>query len=170
MAKMGLGTWIFRSMIEEPLSLSLLANFPNLLASNHTVTSPYDRNYNCIAYAASVSNQWWWPVKAPGVYWPLPDFMEETVECFIAAYESIGFSVCESGTLDSGVEKIAIYADALGKPTHAARQLGDGSWTSKLGRSQDIRHSDPGALYGKAGYGLGYGEVSVFMGRALHKS
>jgi hypothetical protein len=40
--------------------------------------------------------------------------------------------------LKEGYERIALYASADGVPTHAARQLRDGRWTSKLGRCEDI--------------------------------
>ena len=36
--------------------------------------------------------------------------------------------------------KIAIYAHDDGQPTHAARQLPDGRWTSKMGHLEDIEH------------------------------
>jgi hypothetical protein len=41
--------------------------------------------------------------------------------------------------------------DAQGSPTHAARQLDNGRWTSKLGELEDIEHSLrdlEGAAYG----------------------
>jgi hypothetical protein len=34
-----------------------------------------------------------------------------------------------------------LFADADGTPSHAARQLRDGTWTSKLGMSEDIQHA-----------------------------
>jgi hypothetical protein len=36
-----------------------------------------------------------------------------------------------------------LYATADGVPTHAARHLPDGQWTSKLGRWEDIEHRLP---------------------------
>jgi hypothetical protein len=42
--------------------------------------------------------------------------------------------------LEPGSEKIAVFANAKGVPTHAARQLASGFWTSKLGVSEDIEH------------------------------
>jgi hypothetical protein len=48
--------------------------------------------------------------------------------------------------------KVAIYASG-GELTHAARQLPDGQWTSKLGDLEDIEHDTLEALkceeYGK---------------------
>ena len=57
--------------------------------------------------------------------------------------------------------KVALYADEWGGWTHAARQLADGWWTSKLGPAEDILHRTPSALVGVV-----YGEVREFMKRA----
>ena len=93
--------------------------------------------------------------------------MEETLACFTAAYNSLGYMVCNDETYEDGVEKVAVYADDFGKPTHAARQLDAGFWTSKLGRGHDIRHSSLSALEGKPGLGKGYGTVALIMARAV---
>ena len=54
----------------------------------------------------------------------------------------------------------ALYTDAQGTPTHAARQLESGDWTSKLGKSVDIRHSTLAALGGEM-----YGRVAFLLRR-----
>ncbi|MCG8587287.1 MAG: hypothetical protein MI757_21490 [Pirellulales bacterium] len=46
--------------------------------------------------------------------------------------------------------------------THAARQLPDGRWTSKLGKAEDIEHDSANDVAG----GL-YGEVVEFMKRPV---
>jgi hypothetical protein len=55
-------------------------------------------------------------------------------------------------SLEVGIEKVALFENASGKPTHAARQLRSGAWTSKLGKNIDIEHLDAddveGPLYG----------------------
>lgn len=56
-----------------------------------------------------------------------------TLDAFIQAFQSIGYEVCASDNLEAGFQKLAIYADYTGKLTHAARQLLNGKWTSKLG-------------------------------------
>ena len=59
--------------------------------------------------------------------------------------------MCPAADLEPGVEKIALYANAVGKPTHGARQLANGRWTSKLGKREDIEHALhdlEGELYG----------------------
>lgn len=71
-----------------------------------------------------------------------------------AAFKSRGFAECFDGTLESGFEKVALYGSAF-MSTHAARQLPDGRWTSKLGKAEDIAHDTPddvtGGLYGEVG-------------------
>jgi hypothetical protein len=54
--------------------------------------------------------------------------------------------------LETGFEKIALFANADGTPTHLARQITNGRWSSKLGTLQDIEHdllAVCGAEYGK---------------------
>jgi hypothetical protein len=48
-----------------------------------------------------------------------------------------------------------------GEPTHAARQLPNGKWTSKLGRWQDIEHELDGLV------GEMYGTVKQILKRAI---
>jgi hypothetical protein len=87
-----------------------------------------------------------------------------TVAGFITGYTSIGYVSCNDGTLEPGVEKIALYAK-LGQfgtmiPTHAAYQLDNGNWTSKLGDFEDIEHIGVDKLEGPQ-----YGNVVHYMGR-----
>jgi hypothetical protein len=69
--------------------------------------------------------------------------------------------VCGQADLEPGFEKIAPFADADGLPTHAARQLPGGRWTSKLGELEDIEH-DLNDVAGTA-----YGTVVQIMKRPL---
>lgn len=48
--------------------------------------------------------------------------------------------------LEEGLVKVAIYADEEDIPQHAARQLADGRWVSKLGDLEDIEHTTLDAL------------------------
>jgi hypothetical protein len=128
--------------------------FPLLSRLNCAKTSEADPEYNCIAHAADDQSQYWWPDQDGDGYWPQGIARAETIEAFIAAFGAIGYIPDPSNdpSLDAGVEKVAIYA--LGdEPTHAAKQLSDGRWTSKLGAQEDISH-DWGALdgpcYGRA--------------------
>jgi hypothetical protein len=67
--------------------------------------------------------------------------------------------------LEHGVEKVAIYVDCDGVPTHAARQLADGTWTSKLGEWEDIQHDTLEAMEDREDLGLGYGKVGLLLRR-----
>ncbi len=51
--------------------------------------------------------------------------------------------------MEGGVTKVAIYGDIDADSwTHAARQLPNGKWTSKLGDFEDIEHDTPEGLVG----------------------
>jgi len=103
--------------------------------------SPRDPEYNCFAWAARDSERWWDPPgTADWAYWPhdLPTW--ETLENYKRLYELEGFQGCDDATLSEGVEKIALFVGPDGAPSHAARQLPTGRWTSKLGKGIDLEH------------------------------
>jgi hypothetical protein len=76
------------------------------------------------------------------------------------AFLSLGYEDCDDGSLESDYEKVALYGTTLFY-THAARQLSNGRWTSKLGRAEDIEHDTADDVAG----GL-YGKVAQFIKRA----
>lgn len=129
------------------------SDFPNLQPDNHELTSGSTIEYNCIAWAAGDTEKWWWPDQMGVGYWPPSAPRQETRLAFILAYGTLGYVPCNDGGVEAGFEKIAIYEDASG-PTHAARQIADGRWTSKLGQFEDIVHVVPecleGPCYGRA--------------------
>ncbi len=64
---------------------------------------------------------------------------ETSLPAFVSAFGQLGFQLCSDEGLDPECEKVAIFArDNV--PTHAARQLPAGTWTSKLGESVDVEH------------------------------
>lgn len=78
--------------------------------------------------------------------------MEETLDAFAAAFATLGYAPCSDERPEHGFEKIALFA-AAGLPTHAARQLPGGRWTSKLGLREDVEHdlhAVAGEVYGTA--------------------
>ncbi|MBM4109328.1 MAG: hypothetical protein FJ255_11080 [Phycisphaerae bacterium] len=143
----------------QDLVRAMQVPFPNLTEANSRPTSPYDEGYNCIAWAAEDTYYWWWPDPMGQHYWPPGVQREETIEAFVQAYGLRGYSERSDATLERSKQKIAIYADGNDKPTHAARQLHDGWWASKLGPQIDIEH-EFGALDGPA-----YGTVAVILAR-----
>jgi len=115
--------------------------FPRLGQSGYQITSPADADYNCVAWAAGENRQWWWPgPDHEREYWSAGAAREATLVAFQAAFALLGYAVCASTDAEAGFEKIAVYADAQGKPRHAARQVVSGRWTSKLGRGPDIEY------------------------------
>jgi hypothetical protein len=102
-----------------------------------------------------------------GVYWPAGVERAETLEAFVAAFQSIGYVPCDGTEYREGFEKIVIYASAQGVPSHAARQLPGGRWTSKLGESEDIEHRSLQDVASGDDCDLGYGTAVRFLMRPV---
>lgn len=143
-------------MVSEPEDI-----FPGLQGSGYQITSPKDDTYNCIAWAAGDTGTWWWPNPGPKQFWPAGARAEESLAAFQEAFATLGYSTCSGEELESDYEKIALFADAQGFPLHAAGQLPNGRWTSKLGELEDIEH----ALRNLEG--VEYGSVVVILNRPL---
>jgi len=89
--------------------------------------------------------------RSPGVYaWGV----------ITEAFQTLGYEPCGDADLEPDVEKVAVYADDNGSPTHAARQLVTGAWTSKLGREEDLEHQKLAGVEGEE-----YGHVVQVMRR-----
>lgn len=139
----------------------LEAAFPGLRTTPFQITSPADPSYNCVAWAAAGStSDWWWPLEADRrIFWPAGVRREVSTDGFVAALFTLGYTVCLDEAVETGFEKVALFADSRGVPTHAARQLATGRWTSKLGQSEDIEHTL------RALEGLIYGTVAAILKR-----
>jgi hypothetical protein len=82
---------------------------------------------------------------------------------FIAAFKTEQYEEWskENGRLESRYEKVAIFTDTSGEPTHAARQLSNGRWVSKLGRDwKDVEHANLLSVEG-----VDYGKVAKILRR-----
>jgi hypothetical protein len=135
--------------------------FPNVTAANHSITSERSRRYNCIAWAIGDEKNWSWPSCNPDdteIFWPDEIPREETIQVIVAVFATFGYLPCADGAFESEYERVAVYA-MDGKPTHAAKQLENGWWSSKLGRGVDIAH-ELNALDGPF-----YGSPIVFLRR-----
>ncbi len=135
---------------------TLEQEFPGLQATPWRLKSPCCGKHNCIAFAAGDSQRWWWPT--PGSHWPDDAPRELTIEAFEAAFATLGFGRCDSGELEPGYDKVALYASPDGEPIHMARQRGK-RWHSKLGTGWNILHDL------KAVEGDWYGEATCFFRR-----
>lgn len=124
-------------------------DFPNLTSEGYSEESPPDQGYNCIAWVAGDVSKSWWPNQHG--YWPPNIPYETTITAFTMLFEELGYRVCSEVDLEKGYGKVALYALG-GDVTHAARQLINGRWTSKLGGYIDIEHTLEGLegpYYGK---------------------
>ena len=131
--------------------------FPGLAISGYEITSEASGIYNCIAWAAGDNTVWWdWH---PRVYWPEFAPGSPEVEALVQVFADLGYSICDNAELEAGYEKVAVYA-INGRWEHAARQLENGQWTSKLGEFEDITHPSPQDLTGEL-----YGSVHCIMRR-----
>jgi hypothetical protein len=71
-----------------------------------------------------------------------------------------GYTKCDTGEQEIGYEKVAIYEHPVFDVQHAARQLQNGRWTSKIGEWEDISHRTPQCMECDD-----YGEVVQYMKR-----
>lgn len=140
------------------------SELPKLIAGTYVPTSPCTGKFNCIGWAAEDITSWWWPDSMGTGKWPSGVPREVTLNAFIQAFATLGYMLCQDAVLEVGFEKIAFYAirepDGSFSPTHAAKQLPNGNWSSKLGVYEDIEHFTLDAVDGPA-----YGTAVYYMKR-----
>jgi len=131
--------------------------FPNLNDSNHRTTSPPTPSYNCFGWAIA----WGEVLIGPqcGYVWPPTAPQDHKLSSFEIAVAEYGYQRCEADDLEHGWEKIALFG-FVEHVDHAARQLSNGVWTSKLGREADIEDDTVEAVAGGV-----YGPVLAFFKR-----
>jgi hypothetical protein len=80
-------------------------DLPRLTPQNHRVTSPAAIEYNCIAWAAGDTENWW----QPGVYWPVETPVSNYgINALEAAFRALGFEACDDDGPEPGFEKVAL--------------------------------------------------------------
>jgi hypothetical protein len=139
----------------------LYARVPRLETSRHRITSPPTDRYNCVAWVYRDFERWW----EPGFYWPEYAPMpvgDEDLDAYVRLFAHAGFRECETPDFETGYLKIAIYARD-GRFHHVAKQLPSDAWSSKVGKSVDLRHEQLDALYDCAYWNKA--EAVVFMKR-----
>jgi len=145
----------------DPRKREVALLFPRLNDSEFDVRSDATDEYNCIAWAAGVNNDWLDPTL--GCSWPDSLPRNYVTKTFLMLYQKLGYVLCEDGRLEKGYEKVALY-ERNGLCKHAARQLPNGLWTSKLGKLFDIEHQRLDGLIGKD-----YGVIVHFLKRPRAK-
>jgi hypothetical protein len=142
--------------------LDLIVQFPKLAPpATFEITSPRTGDYNCIAWSAEDTSRKWWPDKMGVGYWPQGVPRETILTAFVAAFATLGYEECADSKFEPGFQKIAIFTKPAGTPAHAARQLPNGRWTSKLGSEVDIEQDLLGVECSL------YGQVRKFMRRPI---
>jgi hypothetical protein len=114
-------------------------HFPNISNVESKKTSVMSPEYNCIAWAFKDSQRIWWP-NAQRSFWPIDVKGLTDLEAFEKWFKQDGWEETSEDGFENGFEKIALYI-LNGKPTHAARMIGDKIWTSKLGQNIDLSHT-----------------------------
>jgi hypothetical protein len=140
------------------------SHFPSLRRPNYKITSPIAIHYNCVAWAFEDDARPWWPHETAPYFWPPGIARTETVESFVHAFTFFGFEPCDSRDLESGFQKIALYVDGYGVPTHVARQIETGWWSSKMAMREDIEHDSLSAVEGEY-----FGKVSHIFRKRLQR-
>jgi hypothetical protein len=142
------------------------AILPTLARDGYRITSPSNDQYNCVAWVGRSQSAWWEPALAIGTWFRKVDeseLDEGDMDEYIALFEFWGYKRCQEGSLETGVEKIAVFGSEQDFD-HVAYQRPDGDWSSKLGPLNDIRHPCVESLVGKGG--MEYRPIVVFMSRA----
>lgn len=145
--------------------MAMLVNhpdFPNSYNEPFLITSQQTWSYNCIAWAFGDDKKWYWPTEHPSHYWPPNIRRELDLQSFIELYELVSYKICDSPDLEDSLEKIAIFAFPNGDPSHAAKQLPNGKWTSKMGPWHDVEHT-----FNSINNSPGYGNATIFMSRPI---
>lgn len=112
--------------------------FPNL-ESAYTIIGHATKDYNCIAWSLAITTKWVWPGVGQG------DFDSLDGQYGYKRMSKLDYS------LQAGVEKIVLYGKKVNgkiEMTHQARQMKDGTWTSKLGEMALIKHASPDSVSG----------------------
>ena len=146
----------------------LEAIFPNLAKADWAPKSPFDATYQCIAWAACETHRKWWPIdNPPECHWPPGIPLDDTIECFVSAFATLGYKRCGTASFEFGYQKVAIYANDLMIVRHMARQhlFGKG-WLSKIGDYEDIFHRELSDIETDSSpMSFGYGKVKQVLKR-----
>lgn len=134
--------------------------YPNLPHAGYQITSHETWDYNCVAFAKGDETRWWQPSTEVGHFWPDYAIHGNSLDCLISVFRGQQYEICESDEVEPEYEKVALYGYENNEYSHVALQLSDGSWSSKLGNWEDIKHPTPHSLTGDF-----YGQVKCYMRR-----
>ena len=120
------------------------ASFPRL-GEEFEVLAPATVTYNCIGWSLGHTRSWVWPTVSGQ---PASLYHFDGLYRYYGFYRVAGLDYSRQ----PGLDKVVLYAsqqpDGRIAPTHAALQMTDGSWSSKLGSLPLIRHLHPNDVAG----------------------
>jgi hypothetical protein len=133
-------------------------SFPQLMSNFEVLAAP-TKVYNCIANSLGYHDRWVNPITSSG---------SNKLAGMDQLYAAQGYQ--RMSTLDfslqKGYQKVVVYATVVNgvikEVTHAAIQMSDGAWSSKLGANALIKHISPNDVAGGL-YGI---PVAVYIRRA----
>ena len=134
---------------------ALIEIFPKLSSEDFEIVDEPTRQYNCIAYAAGDTSQWWWPNGID--YWPPWVSLNNRMESLKEALAGLGYEPCDDGNVEDEYQKVALYGSQE-RFEHAAVQMPNGRWRSKMGQGPVIEHRGPESLSGGP-----YGTPKIYM-------
>lgn len=137
----------------------LITAFPKLASEDFEVAERPSEQYNCIAYTAGDTSKWWDHNK--NHYWPAHATRSNSIESLVEVFAGLGFEPCPDGRVEEGYQKVALYEEQ-GEWTHAALQMPNGRWRSKMGQGPVIEHQNPESLSDGP-----YGNVAFYMRRVV---
>ena len=140
----------------------LIEAFPNLSGEDFEILAQPSRRYNCIPYAAVDTTQLWWPNGIS--YWPPWATVDNKIESLKELFAGLEYEQCQYSNAESGYQKVALY-EIQGKFQHAALQMPNRPWRSKMGQGPVIEHRSPESLSGEK-----YGHPVVYMRRGVNET
>jgi len=139
------GRAYLRTITQDELRIS----FPKLIPGTFQPVSRATIRYNCLGFAAGDERHWWEAEGNGGrFYWPQHIKRVTNIETVSTIFTSEGFALTNNHDIESGYEKVAIYASLeTFEFSHIAKSDGK-VWKSKLGSGQDIYHYSLAVLEG----------------------
>ena len=119
--------------------------FP-LLTDYELIQNSENNKYNCVSHTLNIKDKWIWPyledeiyIRKYNSYWTVKN--EISKESFDEFYEYHGFEKLDllDFFYDPKYIKVALYTNK-GIPTHAAIQVDEFFWESKIGELGIIKH------------------------------
>ena len=137
----------------------LTGAFPKLSSEGFEIIEQASERYNCIAYAVGDTGSWWDDNEKH--YWPAHATRSNSIESLKEMFAGLGFEQCHDSRIEDGYQKVALYEEqSVWK--HAAVQMPNGRWRSKMGQGPVIEHLSPESLSGGP-----YGNATIYIRRAV---